>query len=446
MSKHHCQQLIVSFILLLIPIMPIHAQDSRNAIPISIGDIATGEINGAADVYRFEASAGHVLIVDVMSEDFRPVVDVHGPDGNEILFRSEGETLASAAFVVPRDGIYTFFAGGFINRGEGQYTVRLRQASVIEHQDQLADQLDGGANAYTVTSAANGLAAITLEPLEDDLDLELTFISDANVELARTALISDRPGTITFPVAAGRTYAVVVDFWFASDRLTGSFRLSLDIIQPQPLFIDTPYAAEVSDFAVQYFTFEATAGETVHITADSGSRPGIEGVDTQLELIAPDGTRIARDSSNGPYLNPAITRVTLPQDGRYHVILQPEGDRVGSGSVDLLVESAEPYNLSTGQVTVTLGERFDQEVIRFDAEPGVHYRLRISPEAQSVEINIEIEGETFDTIDLTADNISRLVFDFTLPDEAQPEQANIHLRQYAPNEPILYNVALETVE
>ena len=446
MSRCHCKQLIFSLTLLLITSLSIHAQDSRNAIPISVGDTVTGEINGMADVYRFEASTGQVLIVDVMSEDFRPVVDVHDPDGIEILFRSEGETLASAAFVVPRDGTYTFFAGGFINRGEGQYTVRLRRASHIEVQAQLSDQLEGGANAYTFTGAADGLAVITLEPLEDDLDLELAFMGDANVELARTALINDNPAAITFPVVADQTYAIVVDFWFASDRLTGSYHLSLDIIQPQPLFVDVPYTAEVTDFVVQYFTFDATAGETVHITADSGSRPGTEGVDTQLELIAPDGARIARDSNNGPYLNPAVTRVTLSQDGRYHVILQPEGSRIGSGSVDILVESAEPYNLSTGQVTVTLGERFDQEIIRFDAEPGVHYRLRITPEARIVEIGVEIVGETFDAVHLTADNVSRLMFDFTLPDDAQPEQASIHLRQFAPGEPVLYNIALETVE
>jgi hypothetical protein len=445
-ASQYLHRLTIAFLCLLIFAVSIDAQNSNDAIPIRVGETAAGEINGQADVYRFEATAGDVRIVDVMSEDFRPVVDIRGPGGETIVSHMDGETLASAAFVAPEDGTYTFFAGGFNNRGEGAYTVRLRAASAIEFGQTITDTLDNGANAYDIVPEADGLAIITLEPIDDDLELEMRVLGEANRELASASLLSMRPERLAVPLTAGQTVALVVDFWFVSDRLDGRYALSIDIIEPQPLLIDIPYTVEVVDFAVQYLTFDAVAGETIHVTADSGYRPGTEGVDTQLELIAPDGTRVARDSSNGPYVNPAITRVTLPQDGRYHLILAPEGDRTGSGSVEVLVESTDRLSLSTGQVALTLGERFDEEILQFEAEPNVHYRLRITPEARTVEIDIEIDAETFDPIRINADNASRIVFDFTVPDTAQRELATIHLRQFAPNEPVIYNVGLETVE
>jgi hypothetical protein len=84
------------------------------------------------------------------------------------------------------------------------------------------------------------------------------------------------------------------------------------------------------------WTFEGTAGERVAITLD-----GVDGWDTLLELIAPDGRREDLDDDGGYDLNSWLSR-RLNQTGTYKVVARPLNSEGCTGDYVALIWAGPP--------------------------------------------------------------------------------------------------------
>ncbi|PJF20396.1 MAG: hypothetical protein CUN56_16385, partial [Phototrophicales bacterium] len=135
-------------------------------------------------------------------------------------------------------------------------------------------------------------------------------------------------------------------------------------------------------------------GDVIHIVANSAADSG---VDVDLVLVGVDGEDLYSDNSDGIGNNPAITRIMLPADGLYLLKVVPSSSNTATGSVNVVVETAELLNLDDGSLTLTLGDadRFEQDYVRFSGEPGASYTLTVTPERNIVSYNISIGDGLF---------------------------------------------------
>lgn len=85
------------------------------------------------------------------------------------------------------------------------------------------------------------------------------------------------------------------------------------------------------------WTFSGSTGDTITISMESRD------FDTLLELIGPDGTRVARNDDGGSGLNSLIEEFTLPIGGTYTIIARGfELNAVGNYTVTLTLASSTP--------------------------------------------------------------------------------------------------------
>jgi hypothetical protein len=433
---------ILALLLMVAPL--VSAQE--DAIPIAIGEEASGEISGTAATYVFSATAGQMLIVDVLSEDFEPIAEVNDASGSEVAFAFGGDTFASVVFTVPEDGEYFASAGEFMGEGTGAYTIRVREGQTIAFGDSVDAEINGGTDAYTFEGTTGTLAVIELTTT--DMEFELELYDSAGTLLASDAVFSSgTQAIIEFLLPADDTYTIQVPLWFATDVLSGPYTLSLNSITPESLTYDNGVTSEVTGIERNYFFFEGTTGDVIHVTADSGTTEEVEGIDVDFELVGPDGEIVATDNSDGPFSDPALTRILLPMDGLYLLKVIPnDDDEAQYGSVDVLVETAELLTTDEGPVSLTLGDRFEQDFIRFTGEPGASYTLTVTPERPIVSFNAAIGEGLFSTINGTVSNGNRLVLDFTVPEDTTAGLLNVSLRQSSFQDATTYEVNITPAE
>jgi hypothetical protein len=97
------------------------------------------------------------------------------------------------------------------------------------------------------------------------------------------------------------------------------------------------------------WTFDGTAGEQVAITLD-----GVDGWDTLLELIAPDGSREDVDDDGGYDLNSWLTR-RLSQSGTYTVIARPLSSEGCTGDYVVMGWMGPPERSDPNRAAAALG-------------------------------------------------------------------------------------------
>src|SRR5579883_1365657 len=97
------------------------------------------------------------------------------------------------------------------------------------------------------------------------------------------------------------------------------------------------------------WTFDGTAGERVAITLD-----GVNGWDTLLELIAPDGSREDVDDDGGYDLNSWLSR-HLNQTGRYTVIARPFSNEGCTGDYVVMGWMGPPERSDPNSAAAALG-------------------------------------------------------------------------------------------
>ncbi|MBW4439267.1 MAG: pre-peptidase C-terminal domain-containing protein [Pleurocapsa minor GSE-CHR-MK-17-07R] len=100
---------------------------------IAVGQEATGTVNqSGGDVYRFNGSAGQVLVINVTSSansSLDGYLRVYGPDNTLVAYDDDGAGYPNAelTFTLPANGNYLFVVTSFAGSSSGEYTLAVAQ-------------------------------------------------------------------------------------------------------------------------------------------------------------------------------------------------------------------------------------------------------------------------------------------------------------------------------
>ncbi len=160
------------------------------------------------------------------------------------------------------------------------------------------------------------------------------------------------------------------------------------------------------------WTFSGSIGDTITIAMESRD------FDTLLELIGPDGVRVARNDDGGSGLNSLIEEFTLPTTGTYTIIARGfELDAVGSYTVTLTLASSTPIAPIAFGETVSGTLASNTNLWTFGANAGDI--VTIAMNSSDFDTYLELlgpEGEQIATNDDGGPGLNSLLENIALPE------------------------------
>jgi hypothetical protein len=118
-----------------------------------------------------------------------------------------------------------------------------------------------------------------------------------------------------------------------------------------------------------------------------------------------------------------------------------------TGGYSLTVEATEALFLDSNPQTITLGDEFDQEVLRFEAADDTTYRLVIQSTSGDSDMSLNIEivqnGDSFGQNSFSVTNVARAAIDFTPEDGGVTE---VKIRYFSFGDSIDFDISLTPAE
>ena len=335
------------------------------------------------------AERGTTFAVTVTGLDAEEAVTV------DVIF--DGESVFSTDKVADADGTFTMNLTTDESDSAGDYTFQVTRADgttveagfTIEGTESTAQGSDDNTNnnqqstasgdsivyegsitasnptdRYIFNGEAGDVVAISLNSddfdtylrLENDLGVELTFNDDSG------GTLNSFIGPFTLPYS-GDYVVVIEDFAFESNG--GDFVLTIDTANLAGIAFDEPVTVNFTgDSGTQFFSFEASAGELINVTAESP-----DGLDTTLSVTDPNGFEIAFDDDSGVGLNPEISQIIIESDGTYLVSLQTFTNN-DVGEVSLTVSRNESRRLEDGTQTIRINDKIARDLVVFEGQAG----------------------------------------------------------------------------
>ncbi len=132
-----------------------------------------------------------------------------------------------------------------------------------------------------------------------------------------------------------------------------------------PIAFDQTVSGEITSDAYRIaYTFEGSAGDVIMITM----RAVVQGLDSYLELLGPDGTLVTQDDDGAGNLNSLVGPYTLESNGTYTIVATRFGGSTGMsiGQFQLRLTRPTVSTLSLGQTeSLTLGVEDSFAVFRY---------------------------------------------------------------------------------
>jgi hypothetical protein len=268
------------------------------------------------------------------------------------------------------------------------------QGGSLKPGDSVQGTLSNSTDSYTFMATEGAFYIITLG--SEDFDTKITVTDGAGGEWSDDDGGDGTNSRLNFLAPADGEFTITAGGWLGD--ATGTYSLTLTAAEISEIAYDTPADIALAGSDAHLFTFTGNEGDVVTITADSGGS-----MDTRLALTDPSGVEIASDDDGGGDSDPAIVRMILPSTGAYLVELSPFADQELQGSVSLTVATTDLLSLDNGSITVSLGDTFDYDVLRFTAEAGTEYNVTVEATGDSASVRLEIDDESgfaFTSIDL----------------------------------------------
>ncbi|MEO1081811.1 MAG: hypothetical protein AAFY29_19795 [Pseudomonadota bacterium] len=325
--------------------------------------LALGEVRA----YQFSADDGDLVIATLndalQSGSLRPKLELYSP-GGALLSSTAGESTAAARLRVEETGIFTLVVSddGYDVAGDLRLDLSIvagvNDGGALNPGTTVTDSvLRGEVIGYQFDAVAGDHLVATLNDTQLSASFDpylLVFAPDGDV------LVDTSKATTAWanlPLEENGTYSLLVaDTGFDAP---GDFRLDVSLAR------GTNDGGVIGDGSVIndslllgehiVYRFNATAGQRIIATmADTQSDPGFQ---SSLELYAPDGTRLSRNTADGT----AHADLIAAQTGSFGVIVAEENyDFSGSFQLDLSVGAA-PAPIVGGQAqaingTANIGE------------------------------------------------------------------------------------------
>ncbi len=340
---------------------------------IELGQQVTGYIQGQQDSWTFQGQAGTVITISMEANDDNRLdtyLELYDPDGIMVAWDDDsgiGLNSLIRGVELPVTGQYTIIARGFSQTSFGGYNLRLVPGDVwptpiggeggtIECGGIAEGSLRSPGQVDTwmldVPSSSDLLIVdFTSNVVEGEGDILFSVEHEGAPIFGYWGGEWERP-PISIPIAEPGLYMFVV--YATTSDTTGSYTLRVDCSEatptPSPTPLPTPVDVGTISFG-QSVRGELGVGERQvwHFTGEAGQVISISlfaddwtDTDTYLELLGPDGERIAEDDDGGPALNSLIRGVSLPTDGDYTILVRTFND-AGDGGYELTLAEGDEF-------------------------------------------------------------------------------------------------------
>ena len=320
---------------------------------IDFGQAVSASLNEAAPVhvYRFDAQAGDVVILDMQRASgnlINPFAIVRDDSGNELasLFDEQDNT-----FRMPRAGSYTILAQRSAGDGSYSLTISLRLPTPtptpapppIAYGQTVTGSLDEDTPfaSYLFDAQAGDLITIDMRRVEGKLDPLIWLMDNTGNRIAldddsgdgSNALLSD------FRITSAGMYVIQAHRYSGDGVYTLALSVRPPTPTPTPVLPQIAYGETVTgslddDAPFQRYRFDAQAGDV--ITLDMQNTGGK--LDPLVRLWDGNGELVAEDDDGGVGGNALIDKLEITQAGPY---VTQAGRYSGNGSYSLTLTSAD---------------------------------------------------------------------------------------------------------
>lgn len=322
----------------------------------------------AYDAYSFRARAGERFAIDLMSDDFDPVVRVGRMQaGAFVELAMNDDTPATGlnsrlVFTAGDSGDYIIRATPLVVGGEGAYTLALARGPEIAAAQSI--EIGGSIEGALTEDDAKGVAGATadsyrfsgregqrirIEMSSDEFDTYLELFDAGQVSLAEDD--DGGQGTnsrLTFTLPRTGTYLIEAR---AFTEATGAYSLSVSEVEPEkapePLPFGSTIRGEISaddptdnlDRGFDAYGFQGVAGQRIQAIMRSGD------FDAYLQIGRAGAAFSALASDDDGLGEGTDSRLsfTLPENGDYVLRALPLGsDARGLYSLELIDRGPQP--------------------------------------------------------------------------------------------------------
>ncbi len=405
--------------------------------------------------YPFEGRAGDTVTITMTSAEFDSYLLLQDARGETLSEDddSAGNLNAQIVYTLPADGTYTLVATSNTRNRTGAYSLTAEgiETELILNAPHLGlpeapfndpsnheigstifseFNRDAGGNGFTFTAEAGQV--ITINVSSDDFDTFVTLYQ-ATQDGTYVELINDddsagnlnsRIENFTLPESGVYLIAVTdVDG-------TGSGTFTLTTERGVATVVVTPVPTEAASSGgnieigaildgvlpatnAATYTFEGQEGQSVTITVMSSE------FDPFVTLTQSDGQTLTSDDDSAGSLNARIEAFTLPETGRYNIVVsRVAGSGTGSFTLELSggVEPSDTVTITPGSVEGALTSDQPAAIYFFEGQAGESVTIV----ATSAEFDVFLtlsgsDGNVLVSDDDSAGNLNARIENFVLP-------------------------------
>jgi hypothetical protein len=308
---------------------------------IEIDEVVSGTLlDGAEDLWTFDATAGTTILIELASEDFDCVLELLDEDGNELAYdddsAGDGDSLIEN-FTLDSSGTYVIVVRAYNNSGGGDYDLTLLgiEENDIEYDDLVSDTLTADTEDLWTFSGASG-DTITISLESDDFDTVLQLLDGDGFEIAYDDDGGGSSNSLIWNFVLPETgfYTILVRAF--SEDGAGDYDLSLEetiIIISGTISYGGAIDGELTEGERQVWAFDATAGDVVTISLES------DDFDSFLELRTDTGVVLFEDDDGGEDRDSLIEAYTIDDTGTYLIVVRSyRADQAGDFTLSLVEE------------------------------------------------------------------------------------------------------------
>lgn len=278
----------------------------------------------AYHVYLLALSAGEEVTIEARgSVGLDTRMALYAPDGRFIAVRDDdaGVDPVWAGFTPEVEGIYTAIVSNFAD-STGEYTFSLMGGEVgFTYDVPMEVTIEEGVDVdVEFDGLAGDVIRVEIEMGADDLDIDLELRSGDSVLAAANLAGAGRDeilGEFSLPDDGEYTLHLIA-FAGAGPATLLVRRLEEASGGGTLAGVEGVLSGSFEDDLVYHvYTFEGETGQSVDMFVDT-----TEGnLDAFLTLIGPDGEALVRNDDTDGDLDPSVDEFSLPEDGRYVVLI-----------------------------------------------------------------------------------------------------------------------------
>jgi serine protease Do len=391
---------------------------------IELGGSVDSELTNSAftEEWTFEAEAGTLVTITMVSEDFDCYLLLLDSDGVEIAYDDDSAGNLDSRIgplSLSETGTYTVVANSYGNVvlgsfETGRYSLTLAVAEVepIEYSEDVDGTIDSETpNAVYSFSGEEG-DFVTLQLDTPSFSVYAIWNGPDGLFNQQTYGGSATLGPVVLPTTGD--YVVTVGSY---DLFTpGDYTLSLARIVPDRIEYGDEIDTEFGDEGALYYTFEGETGDAISISVSTEGT-----VDTRISVTDPNGLEIASDDDSGAGFDPEIPSLILTDDGTYSILIRPyiRGD---NGEISFTLNDGALPSLDDGAQIVRLSDKLFRQTVVFEGEAGQSYLLtaRVLTETNS-EPRITVTQDGQQLAGNSIGFVTRLSIEFEVPEDGTVE-------------------------